>query len=96
MGRELKPLGPTEEAIRRIAMDVGKDLVEYIEHMYPEMTKAVQSWRSTRLSLRNHVYNNIMAMVDAADKGRDAETIARRDDHRRLMRKMRKASGRQW
>lgn len=90
-GKELKPTNPSDEAVRRIAMDVGKDLVEYIECVYPEMTTAVRSWKATRTSLRNHVYNAIMAMVRAADEGRDQEAIACHEKHRRVMRKLRKA-----
>lgn len=96
MANELKPLSPSEEAVRLIAMDVGKDIVEYIEWMYPEMTKAVHSWKSTRLSIRNHTYNTIMMMVKAADKGRDREAIERNDKHRRTMRKLRKGMGRDY
>ena len=91
MKNALKPLPPSDDVIRRIAMDVGKDLVEYIEYMYPEMTKAVQSWKSTRLSLRNHVHNTIMMHVRATDEGRHEQTLAANDKHRRVMRKMRKA-----
>jgi hypothetical protein len=91
VSKALKPLGPTEAAIRRIAMDVGKQVVEHIEHAHSEMTRAVSSWKSSRLSIRNATYNAIMAAVEAADKGRDQESIADNDRHRRVMRKLRKA-----
>lgn len=83
--------GPTDDAIRKIAMDVGKDLVEYIEYMYPEMVAACRSWKSAKVSLRNHVHNDIMAAVQAAEEGRDQEMLDRHDKHRRTMRKLRKA-----
>jgi hypothetical protein len=87
----LKPLPPTDDAIRRIAMDVGKQVVEHIEHAYPEMTKAV-SWKSARLSIRNATHNAIMAAVSAADEGRHEQQMRANDDHRRTMRKLRKTS----
>ena len=96
MSRELKPLKPTDDAIREIAMDVGKQVVEYIENMWPEMTQAVQSWKSARLSIRNCTHNAIVAAVNAADKGRDREAIENNDKHRRKMRKMRRAMGREF
>lgn len=96
MSNALKPLSPTEAAVRRIAMDVGKQVVEHIEWVHPEMTKAVPSWKSTRLSIRNCVHNAIMAAVKAADEGRHEQQMATNDQHRRTMRKLRKAAGRQF
>lgn len=89
-GSDLKPLPPTDAVIRRIAMDVGKQVVEHIEWMYPEMTKAV-AWKSARLSIRNCTHNAIMAAVNAADEGRHEDAMAANDKHRRFMRKIRKA-----
>lgn len=89
-GKELKPVGPTEEIVRRIAMDVGKQVVHHIETMYPAMTEAV-AWKSARLSIRNCTSNAIMAAVNAADIGRAEQAIAANEKHRRTMNKMRKA-----
>jgi hypothetical protein len=88
--RDLKPLPPTDDIICRIAMDVGKEVVEHIEHAYPEMTKVV-AWKSARVSIRNSTHNAIMAAVRAADEGRHDEAIERNEKHRREMRRMRKA-----
>lgn len=81
----------TEALLKRIAFDVGKQLVEQIEHAHPEMTKAVASWESTRLSLRNSVHNSFMEAVRAAKAGEIEQMLARHDKHRRTMRKLRKA-----
>lgn len=81
----------TEVLLKRIAFDVGKQLVEQIEHAHPEITKAVASWESTRLGLRNTVHNAFMEAVRAAKAGEIEEMLARHDKHRRLMRKLRKA-----
>lgn len=91
MANELKPQAPDDERVKAIALDVGKDLVEYIEWMHPEMVKACRSWKSARISLRNHVANQIMAHVRSADQGRDQSHIAANEKHRRTMRKIRKA-----
>jgi hypothetical protein len=89
-GTALKPLPPTDDVIRRIAMDVGKQVVEHIENMYPVMTDVV-AWKSARRSIRNCVHNAIMAAVNAADEGRHEESLKANDKHRRFMRKIRKA-----
>ena len=88
--KALKPVGPTEEVVRRIAMDVGKQVVHHIETMYPDMPKAV-AWKSARLSIRNTTHNAIMAAVNAADVGRAEQSIEANERHRRWTNKMRKA-----
>ena len=82
----------TEALLRRIAFDVGKQLVEQIEHAHPELVQAARSWDSTRLSLRNAVHNSFMEAVKAAKIGEIEQMLARHDKHRRTMRKLRKAS----
>jgi len=91
MPNELKPLSPTDEAIRKIAMEVGKQVVEHIERMHPEMAAAARSWKSSRLSIRNCTHNAIIAAVNAADRGRDESFIAENERHRRVLRRIRKA-----
>ncbi len=45
-----------------IAWDIGKELVAYIEVMYP---KAIDATSSTfKLSMRNHIHNDIMAAFE--------------------------------
>ena len=45
-----------------IAWDIGKELVAYIEVMYP---KAIEATSSTfKLSMRNHIHNDIMAAFE--------------------------------
>lgn len=79
---------PTDEAIKNIAMDVGKQVVAHIERMYPEMLKAAP--KSAKLSIRNATYNAIMAAVEAADKGQDAQQIKRNEEHRKEMKRIKK------
>lgn len=93
MSKALKPLPPTDDIVRRIAMDVGKQVVEHLEWAHSDMVHAAGSWKSSRLSIRNCVYNNIMAAVAAADEGRYEEWIAHNDAHRRKMRAGRRVLG---
>ena len=81
----------TDEEIRRIAMECGKQLVEQIEYAHREMTGAVASWNSTRLSLRNTVFNAVIGAVNATNEGRSDEWIKSHEAHRRKMVKLRKA-----
>lgn len=73
-------------------MDVGKQVVEHIESMYPGCCDAV-AWNSARLSIRNCTHNAIMEAVRAADRGEIESMIERHDKLRRDLRKLRKAGG---
>lgn len=81
--------------MRQIAMDVGKQVVDHIEHAYPAMCEAV-AWNSARLSIRNCTHNSIMEAVKAANNGIIEQMLARHDEHRRTMRKLRKAAGQKY
>lgn len=85
-----KPISPSLDAVRKIAMDVGKQVVAHIENSHSEMFSTVASVKSTKLSIRNATYNAIMAAVNAADEGRDEQQIASNEAHRRKMRRIRK------
>lgn len=84
----------SEELIRKIAMDVGKEVVAYIEHAYPEAFDGVRSPKSFKLSIRNATYNSLMSSIKAAREGRIDELMASRDRHRREMRRLQRAAGR--
>ena len=81
-----------DEQMHRLAMDIGKEVVAYIEHAYPEMFKAV-AHKSAALSIRNATYNAIIAAGEAFQKGEVDQQIKRHEEHRRTMRKLRKAAG---
>lgn len=93
MAKDLKPLKPEDDVVRRIAMDVGKQVVEHIEWAHQDMVKGSRSWKSARLSIRNATYNAIMAAVNAADIGRTDQAIECNEAHRRTMRKLRRNVG---
>lgn len=84
-----------EELMHRIAMDVGKQVVDHIEHAYPAICEAV-AWDSARMSVRNSTYNSIMEAVRASGKGELEPMLKRHDEHRRLMRRLRKAAGQRY
>lgn len=73
---------PTRALVKAIAMDIGKEVVAYIDVMYPEAPKACSS--TFRLSLRNSIYNEIMAALEVTDEG---EIIARLKDRKEWRRK---------
>lgn len=81
-----KVLSPSEEIIHKIAMDVGKQVVFHIEHVYPKMFEAVAA-KSAARSIRNCTHNAIMEAVKAADEGRIEAMLKRHEDQRRHLRK---------
>lgn len=80
MGDE--PRGPwSRELVKEIAMDIGKDVVAYIEVMYP---KAIEATSSTfKLSVRNSIFNEIMAAIEVTDEGQIKARLRDRKKFRR-------------
>lgn len=71
----------TRDLVKEIAMDIGKETVAYIEVMYPQ---AVESASSTfKLSVRNHIYNEIMAAIKVNDEGKIVARLEERKVFRR-------------
>ncbi len=83
----------SKELVKAIAMDIGEETVAYVEVMYPEAIKAASS--TFKLSLRNHIYNEIMAAIEVNDKGKVVARLADRKSFRRwwtgVYRKVRKS-----
>jgi hypothetical protein len=76
----------SRELVQAIAMDIGKEVVAYIEVQYP---KAIEATSSTfRLSVRNCIYNQIMAAIEVNDAG---EITARLHDRKVFRRKWKAA-----
>jgi len=74
---------PTRALISAIAMDIGKEVVAYIESVYPG---AIRSCSSTfKLSVRNCIHNQIMAAIEVNDEG---QIIARLNERKRQRRKI--------
>lgn len=72
------------ELVREIAMEIGKEVAWHIETMYPAAVAATS--QNMLLSLRHRVHNDIMAAVDALERG-DAEAwLTKRRKNRRVAR----------
>ena len=66
--------GPwSRELVKEIAMDIGKEVVAHIELMYPRAIEATPG--TFKLSVRNTVYNQIMAAIDVNDAGQIAARL---------------------
>lgn len=68
--------------ISEVAMDIGKSAVEHLEVMYPAALEAVP--KTARLSLRNHIHNEIMAAINTVDYDEIRARINMRKKDRRL------------
>lgn len=69
------------DIVKAIAMDIGKDVAAYIEIQYPEAVTAASS--TFLLSLRNCVYNEIMASLEITEEGAIRERLEDRRKFRR-------------
>ncbi len=56
-----------DELIKLIAKDIGDEILAYVEVMYPAAIEATPS--TFKISLRNSIYNQIMAAVKVGDAG---------------------------
>lgn len=86
---KLRPAAPeplSRDIIKAIAMDIGKQVAAYIEVMYPDAVKATSS--TFLLSVRNCVFNEIMAALETIDEN----AIRARLEDRRVFRRQWKAA----
>jgi hypothetical protein len=83
----------SRELIKEVAMDIGKEVVAHIEIMYPQAITATPGTFKT--SVRNTVYNQIMAALEVNDAGEIAARLKERKQARTKLtasfRKMRAA-----
>src|SRR5882757_554434 len=76
--------GPwSRELVKEIAADIGSEIVAHIEAMYPAAIKATPT--TFKLSVRNKVFNEIMAAINVNDAGQIA---ARWKDRKAMRRKL--------
>lgn len=64
---DFQPSPPDRDLIKEIAMDIGKEVVAYIEVMYPQAIEATSS--TFKLSVRNCIHNQIMAALEVTEEG---------------------------
>lgn len=75
--------------ISEVAMDIGKELVAYIERMYPDVYNAMNG--GARLSFRNHIHNDLMSALNCRTEDDYRQWLAeRKADRRDLMAMYRK------
>lgn len=69
----------TKALLSDIAMDIGKEAVAHVKVMYPD---AISSTASTfPISLRNHIYNQIMAAFQIGKDGEIIPQVVTTDEH---------------
>lgn len=74
---------PAKAIIKAVAMDIGKQVVHYIGIQYPQAISACSS--TFKLSVRNCIYNEIMAAIEVNDEGKIMARLRDHRDHRRKM-----------
>jgi hypothetical protein len=77
---------PNRALVKGIAMDIGKEVVAYVEYMYPQAVSATSS--TFRLSLRNCIHNEIIAALEVTDRDEILARLAQRKKARREFKAM--------
>jgi hypothetical protein len=72
--------------ISDVAMEIGKEMVAYLERMYPDVYSVMNS--GCKLSIRNHIHNDIMWAIQQRTEFEYREWIARRQKTRRELLKI--------
>ena len=83
---ELAEIEPDKALISEVALEIGKELVAYIERIYPDVFAAMNS--GCKLSMRNHVHNDIMWAIQNRTEADYRAWIERRKAERRKLLKM--------
>lgn len=71
----------SDDLIKEVAMDIGKEVVAHIEIQYPAMFDAVAE--TAKLSIRNCIYNEITAAIQITGEGEIKARLDRRKKFRR-------------
>lgn len=79
--RITKAPDPRKAMNSAIAMDCGKEMVAYLEVMYPDVFERMNS--GCRLSIRNHIHNDIMAALEIVGTANHLERLKERAEFRR-------------
>ena len=80
--RRVAPAQDPRKALNSaIAMDVGKEMVSYLEVMYPDVFAKMNS--GCRLSVRNHIHNDIIAALEIQGAANHMERLKERARFRR-------------
>lgn len=79
--RIAKAPDPRKALNSAIAMDCGKEMVAYLEVMYPDVFERMNS--GCRLSIRNHIHNDIIAALEIQGASNHLERLKERARFRR-------------
>ena len=79
-------VGWSDDLIRKVAMDIGKEVAVHIETMYPDAVAYTS--KTLLISVRNSIYNEIMAAIQVNDEGK----IIARLEGRKTFRRRQKAA----
>lgn len=79
--RITKAPDPRKAMNSAIAMDCGKEMVAYLEVMYPDVFERMNS--GCRLSIRNHIHNDIIAALEIVGTENHLERLKERARFRR-------------
>lgn len=82
---ELVAVPWSKQLVSDIAMDIGKQVVQHIETMYPKAVAAASSTFKT--SVRNCVHNEIMAAIEISSEIQIRRRLSERKRHRRKIKK---------
>lgn len=74
------------ELIDRVAAEIGTDLLAYINRMYPAVYEKMNS--GCKVSIRNHIRNDIASAVKCKTAAEYREWIAARRKHRRRLKEI--------
>jgi hypothetical protein len=78
---EQPDMGISRDLIKSMAEDIGKSLCAYVEVMFPEIWHG--SKQGFKISLRNHVYNDIMSIAELHDATAIRNRLAANAEHRK-------------
>jgi hypothetical protein len=79
--KQLATIDNDEMLFKDIAMDIGKEVVAYIEVMYPQAISATSS--TFKLSVRNCIYNEIIAAMKITNQDAIKSRLEERSRFRR-------------
>ena len=79
--RVAKTIDPRKAMNSAIAMDCGKEMVAYLEVMYPDVFEVMNS--GCKLSIRNHIHNDIIAALEIQGTANHLERLKERAEFRR-------------
>ena len=79
--RVAKPIDKRKALATAVGMDMGKEMVAYLEVMYPDVFETMNS--GCRISIRNHICNDFVSVMEIVGAENHLERLKDRADFRR-------------